>query len=364
MLEYLHERIALRTAVLRVFPSAGPLLLPAVRLQVVGGLASVAFIVTTSAVVGRVPGAVEQGLDSPEWRSLRNVLLIAGGLFVLQQVLGPFQWTCGQMMAWRIDDELRERRGRVVRAGRDRRARGRRDGRYARRSRRPAPRHRLHARLGVLGDAAPPRDLPAVGGRNRTHRRRLCVVGGARARGRRARCAGRDPERLRASRQVRGGVRAATAAARLLPRPDHLGSRGQGDPRLRSAPLAPRPLPRARTRRRPPGVELAAPQHLRRVSPRLADLARARGRHDGRRGARCRVREPDPRRARLRPAGDRARRRARCIHRGGRPRDRARPARVHGPRTAGAPRRDRGVAGRGRPRIPPARRAGRSASSA
>lgn len=109
MLEYLHERIALRTAVLRVFPSAGPLLLPAVLLQVVGGLAPVAFIVTTSAVVGRVPGAVEQGLDSPEWRSLRNVLLIAGGLFVLQQVLGPFQWTCGQMMAWRIDDELRER---------------------------------------------------------------------------------------------------------------------------------------------------------------------------------------------------------------------------------------------------------------
>jgi hypothetical protein len=52
---------------------------------------------------------VRHGLDSPEWRSLRNMLIVAGALFVLQQVIGPLQWTCGQMLAWRIDDRLRER---------------------------------------------------------------------------------------------------------------------------------------------------------------------------------------------------------------------------------------------------------------
>src|SRR4051812_47904684 len=78
-------------------------------LQVLAGLMPVAFIVTTSAIVGRVPGAVHAGLDSPEWRSLRNVLLLAGVLFVLQQVIGPLQFMSEFMLAWNIDDRLRQR---------------------------------------------------------------------------------------------------------------------------------------------------------------------------------------------------------------------------------------------------------------
>lgn len=106
---YLRERLALRLKVLDLLPLAGrSFLAVAVAFQVVLGLAPVAFIVVTSAVVGRVPGAVEHGLDSPEWRSLRNMLLVAGALFVLQQLLAPLQWTVGQLMSWRIDDELRE----------------------------------------------------------------------------------------------------------------------------------------------------------------------------------------------------------------------------------------------------------------
>src|SRR5688500_3670735 len=69
----------------------------------------VAFIVATSVVVGRVPAAVEGGLDSPEWRSLRNALLVAGALFVVQQVLGPLEFVVGLALAWKIDDRLRER---------------------------------------------------------------------------------------------------------------------------------------------------------------------------------------------------------------------------------------------------------------
>jgi ATP-binding cassette subfamily B protein len=69
----------------------------------------VAFIVATSAVVGRIPAAAEQGLDSPEWRSLRNALLVAGVLFVVQQLSWPFQWAFGEMVTWRVDDVIRER---------------------------------------------------------------------------------------------------------------------------------------------------------------------------------------------------------------------------------------------------------------
>jgi ATP-binding cassette, subfamily B, bacterial len=107
--DYVRGRIALRSAVLRVFPYGGKLAVLSTALQIVSGLMPVAFIVATSAIVGRVPAAVEHGLDSPEWRSLRNTLILAGVLFVLQQVVGPLQFTAGQMLAWKIDDRLRER---------------------------------------------------------------------------------------------------------------------------------------------------------------------------------------------------------------------------------------------------------------
>jgi ATP-binding cassette subfamily B protein len=103
------ERIHFRLSVLRVFPYAGKLLWPAAAIQLLSALAPVAFIVATSAIVGRVPGAVEHGLDSPEWRSLRNALIVAGILFVAQQMIGPLQFTLAQTLAWKIEDQLRER---------------------------------------------------------------------------------------------------------------------------------------------------------------------------------------------------------------------------------------------------------------
>jgi ATP-binding cassette, subfamily B, bacterial len=105
----MRDRIRFRLAVLRVFPYAGRLLIPAAFVQLVAGLAPVAFIAATSAIVGRVPAAVDNGLGSPEWRSLRNALLVAGGLFVLQQMLGPLQLRLTQQLAWHIEDQLRER---------------------------------------------------------------------------------------------------------------------------------------------------------------------------------------------------------------------------------------------------------------
>ena len=105
----MRERIAFRLSVLRVFPYGGRLLGPAAALHVLSGLMPVAFILATSVIVGRVPAAVDRGLDSPEWRSLRNALLVAGVLFVAQQVLGPLQFVAGLALAWKIDDRVRER---------------------------------------------------------------------------------------------------------------------------------------------------------------------------------------------------------------------------------------------------------------
>lgn len=105
----MRERIAFRLAVLRLYPYAGRMVPLGIALQLVAALMPVAFIVTTSAIVGRVPGAVHRGLDSPEWRSLRNLLLVAGLLFVVQQVVGPLQFAGEFMLAWKVDDRLRER---------------------------------------------------------------------------------------------------------------------------------------------------------------------------------------------------------------------------------------------------------------
>jgi ATP-binding cassette subfamily B protein len=110
LLRYLHARLHARLRILRLLPAAGPrLVLGSLALNVIGGLMPVAFIAATSVVVGRVPGAVENGLDSPEWASLRNALVAAGALFLLQQLVWPTQWAVGEAITWKIDDTLRDR---------------------------------------------------------------------------------------------------------------------------------------------------------------------------------------------------------------------------------------------------------------
>jgi ATP-binding cassette subfamily B protein len=78
-------------------------------LQVFFGLVPVAFAVATSAVVGRVPAAVHGGLDSPEWRSLRTALVVAGALFLALQVAAPLQFAVAETITWRVDKVVRER---------------------------------------------------------------------------------------------------------------------------------------------------------------------------------------------------------------------------------------------------------------
>jgi ATP-binding cassette subfamily B protein len=107
---HFRQRLAGRMRIARLLRSAGmPLLAAGVALQVVFGVIPVAFVIATSAVVGRVPAAVEHGLGSPEWNSLRNALLVAGALFLALQVATPLQWAVAETITWRVDRVARER---------------------------------------------------------------------------------------------------------------------------------------------------------------------------------------------------------------------------------------------------------------
>ena len=80
----MRERIAFRLAVLRLFPYGGTHgAACGIVLQLLAGLMPVAFIVATSASSAASRAPCVHGLDSPEWRSLRNVLIVAGVLFVV-----------------------------------------------------------------------------------------------------------------------------------------------------------------------------------------------------------------------------------------------------------------------------------------
>ena len=88
----------------RLTPSGGSWLVFAlVILNVVLGLLPVAFIVATSVMIGRVPGAVTAGVGSAEWRDLVLAFGLAAGAFLAQQILAPVQAALGELLARRID---------------------------------------------------------------------------------------------------------------------------------------------------------------------------------------------------------------------------------------------------------------------
>lgn len=99
-----------RLRIIRLLPAVGaPVLVGAVLLQILFGLVPIGFIVATSTVIGRVPAAVDNGVGSPEWRSLRDALLAAGALFLAQQVATPLQWAFAETITWRVNHAVRER---------------------------------------------------------------------------------------------------------------------------------------------------------------------------------------------------------------------------------------------------------------
>ncbi len=104
------EALRARWLVVRLLPGAGwPLLVLVTVVDLVTGLLPVAFVVLTSRVIGKVPGAVAHGVGSPQWHSLVSTFLLASGAFIVQQVLVPLQTALGEVMKYRVDGRFHRR---------------------------------------------------------------------------------------------------------------------------------------------------------------------------------------------------------------------------------------------------------------
>ncbi len=107
---YLRGRAHARLEILRVLPDAGwPLVATGIVLEVLAGALPIGFMVSTAAVVTRVPAAVAGGLTSPAWADLRQVLVYAAVLFTAQQLVAPSKTFVGQVVARRVDDRSYDR---------------------------------------------------------------------------------------------------------------------------------------------------------------------------------------------------------------------------------------------------------------
>lgn len=108
--EWWDEAVRSRVLVLRHLPLAGwPLVLGAVVLNVLLGVLPVAFVVATSALVGRVPAAVQAGVPSSAWDTLVSAFLLSAATFVALQVLVPVQTALGELVQRRVDGVVQER---------------------------------------------------------------------------------------------------------------------------------------------------------------------------------------------------------------------------------------------------------------
>lgn len=101
------ELIAQRGRIVRLLPEAGGgLVAVCVVLNLVLGLLPLAFIITTSIVLGRVPAAMKSGVGSADWNSLVKIFLLAAAAFVGQQVLTPLARALGELVARRVDGKV------------------------------------------------------------------------------------------------------------------------------------------------------------------------------------------------------------------------------------------------------------------
>ncbi|MBY8847866.1 ABC transporter ATP-binding protein [Saccharothrix longispora] len=105
------EQWAARRDIARLLPRAGgPLVAASVGVNLLLGCLPVVFTVATAMVLGRVPAAVDAGLDSGAWDSLVAVFGVAAGAFVARQLLSPVERALGELTARRVDglvfDEL------------------------------------------------------------------------------------------------------------------------------------------------------------------------------------------------------------------------------------------------------------------
>lgn len=107
---YVQEAFVARWRLVRSLPVAGGGLVSlAVVTNLVAGLLPVVFVVASSVTIGRVPAALESGVDSVGWGSLVRAFLVASGAFIGQQLLLPAQTALGELVKQRVDGRFHRR---------------------------------------------------------------------------------------------------------------------------------------------------------------------------------------------------------------------------------------------------------------
>ncbi|PSL51932.1 ATP-binding cassette subfamily B protein [Saccharothrix carnea] len=101
------EQFAARRDIVGLLPHAGgPLVAALVGVNLLLGCLPVVFTVATAMVLGRVPAAVDGGLDSDAWDSLVAVFGVAAGAFVARQLISPVERALGELVTRRIDGRV------------------------------------------------------------------------------------------------------------------------------------------------------------------------------------------------------------------------------------------------------------------
>ncbi len=107
---YLRERFLARVAIARLLPLAGTrLAVSAVGCNLLVGLAPVGFVIATSVLVGRLPGAVQGGWGSADGRAVVWAIVAAGVLLAIQQGVSPVLGVLGERISRRVDGTVRDR---------------------------------------------------------------------------------------------------------------------------------------------------------------------------------------------------------------------------------------------------------------
>src|SRR5204863_2704169 len=96
--------------VVRLAPQVSRGLSVALAAILLAGLAlSVGFVIATAQLIGHIPGAVSDGLDSSEGHALVRALAFSAAAFVLQQVLAPLREAVAEQLGRRLDAQMRRR---------------------------------------------------------------------------------------------------------------------------------------------------------------------------------------------------------------------------------------------------------------
>jgi len=99
-----------RLDIVALLPTAGRgLAATALAVNFVSGLAPVGFIVATSILLGKLPGAIDEGWHSSDGRAVVWAIAAAGIFLALGQSLSPFLGVLGQRVARRVDLGVRDR---------------------------------------------------------------------------------------------------------------------------------------------------------------------------------------------------------------------------------------------------------------